>query len=391
MKAAFFHDAPIYSDGQKMYSTGFPYELWERYLGVFEALVVCTRKRQEKNQKAKYKVSSGPRVSFKLNEAYQGPIQLITAHSKITKPIREVVAEIDCAIIRLPSVIGLLAVKECIRQNKPWAVEVVACPWDSYWNYGNIKGKIFAPYMYTMTRKYIKKAPYAIYVSKKFLPERYPCMGYTAYATDTVMSYVAEDVLLKRQNNNALLNKEKAITLGLIGSLAVGFKGHKTALEAVKILKTKGYKVTLKCLGGGSSSKWESLAQSLGVGENVKFEGVLPGGEAVFKWLDELDIFIMPSLQEGLPRSMVEAMSRGCPIVGTRVGGIPELIEESCIVRPKDAKDLATKIEALITNTEFAKSQSERNFKEARKYVKEETDPIRDAFWQAVRKSCMKE
>ena len=44
---------------------------------------------------------------------------------------------------------------------------------------------------------------------------------------------------------------------------------------------------------------------------------------------DNIDVFIMPSLQEGLPRSMVEAMSRGCNVIGSRVGGIPELLDDN--------------------------------------------------------------
>ena len=89
----------------------------------------------------------------------------------------------------------------------------------------------------------------------------------------------------------------------------------------------------------------------------------------------------MPSLLEGLPRSMVEAMSRGCPIVGSRVGGIPELIEEKCLTRLKDEKDLAAKIETFIINKDFTLYQAERNFNVARQYVKEKTDKVRDSFW----------
>ena len=381
MKVAFFYDARIYSDGKDMYSIGFPYEIWQRYLKVFDEIIVCTRQGEKKNQTTMYKLSSGPNVSFKFNTAYHSPLQLFTACEKIKKPIREVVREVDCCIMRLPSVIGLLAIKTAIAEKKPWAVEVVACSWAVYWEYGNLKGKLFAPYMYYMNKKYIKKAPYAIYVSQKFLQTKYPCNGYMAAATDTVISYVNEEVLLQRKAKIQGLTKKSEITLGLIGALGVGFKGHNIAIKAVAHLKNKGYNIKLKCLGGGDASKWQALATKLGVDKDIIFCGVLPGGKAVFNWLDELDIFIMPSLLEGLPRSMVEAMSRGCPIVGSRVGGIPELIEKKCLTRLKDEKDLAAKIETFIINKDFTLYQAERNFNVARQYVKEKTDKVRDSFW----------
>ncbi|MET1074472.1 MAG: glycosyltransferase family 4 protein, partial [Umezawaea sp.] len=77
--------------------------------------------------------------------------------------------------------------------------------------------------------------------------------------------------------------------------------------------------------------------------------------------LDEADLFAMPSRAEGLPRALVEAMARGLPAVGTRIGGIPELLEPGCLVGSDDDEALARVMGALLTDSEEWERQSRRN------------------------------
>lgn len=387
MKAAFFHDAPLHKgkDGN-VYSLAFGYDVWERYLKVFDELVVCTRQSDVIIEDYKrYKLSSGNNVEFKFNTIYKSPIQFFTEKRSARKPIEEVVREVDCCIIRLPSIIGFLAVEECIKQNKPWAAEVVACCWDSLWNYGSIKGKILAPIMYTLNRKYIKKAKNAIYVTDNFLQKRYPCNGKTAVASNVCISTPKQSVLEKRLKKIDNKISRQLFELGIIGCLDVNYKGHKTAIEVIKKLKESGINVKLKCLGAGKQERWEELARKLGVEDNVEFSGILPSGQPVLDWLDNIDIFIMPSLQEGLPRSMIEAMSRGCPTIGVETGGIPELLESEFITRRKDSEALYKLVVNFIENKELCKNQAIRNFEKSSKYAKEVIDNERTLFWKQFR------
>ena len=57
-------------------------------------------------------------------------------------------------------------------------------------------------------------------------------------------------------------------------------------------------------------------------------------GKEVMAWLDGIDIYLQPRMAEGLPRSLIGAMSRGCPFVGSRCGGITGLLEEECLIEP---------------------------------------------------------
>jgi glycosyltransferase involved in cell wall biosynthesis len=123
------------------------------------------------------------------------------------------------------------------------------------------------------------------------------------------------------------------------------------------------------------------LAESLGVSEKVNFVGSLPSGAPVFEWLDTIDIYLHPSLTEGMPRSLIEAMSRACPALASNAGGIPELVGANETTEVGDYDDLAIKITELVQSKERQMLLAERNFFSAASYCKEALDARRDKFW----------
>src|SRR5699024_5563386 len=110
------------------------------------------------------------------------------------------------------------------------------------------------------------------------------------------------------------------------------------------------------------------LAKSLQVENQVFFTDSLPGGKKVLKWLDKLDIYIQPSLTEGLPRALIEAMSRGLPCVASSVGGIPELLDGQFIHNPNSPHELSIIIEKLILDNNTMVEQAKVNFNKAKDY-----------------------
>jgi glycosyltransferase involved in cell wall biosynthesis len=156
-------------------------------------------------------------------------------------------------------------------------------------------------------------------------------------------------------------------------------------LEALVLCRRAGLRLDLRLAGDGAHrGMLNRRARELGLDGCVIFLGHLRHGPAVFQFLDTTDLFILPSRQEGLPRAMLEAMARGCPCIGTTVGGIPELLPPEDLVPPNDPRALADKILAVARDHERMARMSRRNWQKAQEYRPEILDAKRREFYQAV-------
>lgn len=188
------------------------------------------------------------------------------------------------------------------------------------------------------------------------------------------------------------INNDKPLfSIGLIGSLSHAYKGIDVALDALGQIKDQLPPFEFRILGAGNPDKWKRLAAQKGLTGQTVFCGTVANGAAVNQWLDEIDLYIQPSFQEGLPRALVEAMNRGCPALGSSAGGIPELLDTGCIHRAGDSKTLAVTLQQAISDKEWQIRQAKRNFKEAAQYDKAELDPIRWNFWAEFVRDCKKQ
>ena len=150
-------------------------------------------------------------------------------------------------------------------------------------------------------------------------------------------------------------------------------------------MRKSGCDATVTFLGDGRyQPAMEHLARDLGLQQHVEFCGNLPAGAAVIAKLDESDLFVLPSRQEGMPCAAIEAMARGLPCIGTRVGGIPELIGADELVPPDDVTALASKILDLLRDPTRMSQLSARNLKVAAGFA---SDVLRRriAFYEQLR------
>jgi glycosyltransferase involved in cell wall biosynthesis len=115
--------------------------------------------------------------------------------------------------------------------------------------------------------------------------------------------------------------------------------------------RVRGLSSNMKLIMVGSGvelANLESNATRLGIGGNSVF---IPATPQVPLWLRAIDIFVLPSYSEAFSNSLLEAMACGCAVVGSRVGGTPELIgndERGLLFASRDAGDLAQKLTKLI-------------------------------------------
>ena len=384
MKILFVHDHVMRKYNNDFFSTGgLSNEVFQRYLEKDDEIYVYTRVKNITDKENKLIQVNGNNVICKPSNIYHKPIDYYIKKRKLRQEVNARLTNIDFCIIRLQSMLGSIVLEEVKKKNIPYIIKMVACPWDSLWNYGGIKAKLFAPIIYMKTKKQVKDAKNVIYVSEKFLQERYPTKGNQISCSNVNIQKVKDEVLNNRIQKIEHMKNQSKFRIGLVGSLNVNFKGHSTAIKALSLLKQK-YDVELHFLGAGDKNKWIPFIKKCNVEENVFFDGVLPSGEPVYKWMDELDIFLIPSLQEGLPRALIEAMSRGCPAIGVKTGGIPELLDERYVCKRKDYKSIAKKISELLEDKDIMIDQAEKNFHKAQNYTKDILNERRKNFFKQI-------
>ena len=308
--------------------------------------------------------------------------------------MQALVARHDAVIARLPSEIGFLAVSTARAAGKPCAVEVVGCPWDGLWHYGSLTGRAYAPVAWLRMRRALHLADHAIYVTNAFLQRRYPTQApNTAAASNVILKDVSPALLDARLARIAALPDrapDQPLRLGLIGTLRGRFKGIQTLLAALAQARADLPPVVLHILGGGDPAPWQAEAARLGVADLVQFDGTLPAGDPVLRWLDEIDLYLQPSLKEGLPRALIEAMSRGCPVLASTTAGIPELLPEPDLIPPGDAAALARLLQRRATDRAWMAARARTNWETACDYRAEVLEERRSAFWGRFRNSVAK-
>ena len=141
--------------------------------------------------------------------------------------------------------------------------------------------------------------------------------------------------------------KEEELVVGSVASLHRR-KGIEEILRAFKILQDTLPGRKIKCLLVGKRwQRWATLAEELGIREQVIFTGFR---RDVAELLSLLDIYVLPSRDEALGTSIIEAMAMGLPVVVSNVGGIPEVVtqESGITVPPKNPNILAEALKTLL-------------------------------------------
>ncbi len=159
-----------------------------------------------------------------------------------------------------------------------------------------------------------------------------------------------------------------AFVFGTVGRLAPT-KGLTYLIEAFSIVKKQLPAAHLVVLGDGpGKAKLEKKAENMSCSDSVHFLGFKDNIENL---LQGLDVFVISSIAEGMPRALLEAMAAGIPCICTKVGGLPEVIcseEFGCIVEPKDSETLA---EAMIRMANLPEKKLAEIRKKAQDRVRE--------------------
>lgn len=158
---------------------------------------------------------------------------------------------------------------------------------------------------------------------------------------------------------DAMPAAERSFTIGTVGRL-VSVKNHKGLLDAFKRVHDEIEAARLIIVGDGPlTAQLQSQAAQLGISSQVLFAGFQ---RDVSDYLRRMDVFVLSSLHEGVPISLLEAMSMQIPVVCTRVGGIPEVIADNqngMLVDSGDAASLAAALTKIAADPSLARRLAE--------------------------------
>lgn len=374
MRLLYVHDGPVYYDETGNYYEYSYHGLNERYSYLADEITFLMRT-NPLPLGAKYdKLPSEIDVAEIKN--FKSPFLYFRNIKSVRQTIEEEVKKTDILIIRDSSA-GNIALKYAKKYSKPYIWECVGCALEAYWNY-SILGKLIAPFSFLIKKRNIKNSTYVCYVTDKFLQGRYPTKGKSISCSDVVIDDVDENILEKRLEKIKAMSDASEIKIGTAAAIDVKYKGQQYVMEAIRILKDKGIHAKYYLAGGGNSGYLKDYASKLKITDEVVFLGQLNKNEIIDLY-DDIDIYIQPSMLEGLPRSVIEALSRACPTLGTNVGGIPELIGADCLFKKGNSKEIAALIEKMIAGS--MNESAGRNFYKAKDYTMSKLEKKRKDFY----------
>ncbi len=145
-------------------------------------------------------------------------------------------------------------------------------------------------------------------------------------------------------------------------------KNHKGLIQTFKIVHEEYPNAELQLIGNGDLlSSIEDMVKTNNLQDCVKFLGLKKN---VYKYLHDADIFILPSIYEGIPMTLIEAMGTGLPIIATRVGGVPDMLQndESAILLENDVTQIANALLEMANNKNKRERMGSMAFEKSQKF-----------------------
>ncbi len=369
------------------------YNFFSRYLKVFDEVIVFARVSEIPETNLGRSPANGPGVSFYPLPCFIGPWQFLRHYLQLSNLAKDAITQADAFMLRIPATISALLWRYFRKNGRPFGVEVVGDPWDGF--APGTTTSIVRPFVRRkMTNMLVHQchlASTASYVTEYSLQKRYsPGCWSTHYSSVELPA----DAIVDEQKMQVKLEKIRAKAISgepwricFVGSLWHLAKSPDNLIKAVADCIKRGLKLELDIAGGGCyQPELEKLAQDLGIASDVNFFGQVDAGEKVFNRMDQGDLYVLPSRQEGLPRSVIEAMARGLPCISSTVGGNIELLDEEFLVPPDDLETLISTIEAVISNPKKMEEMAQRNLQVAKKYSAEELGRRRTEHYKKLKK-----
>ncbi len=361
------------------------YQFWTRYLEVYDEVLLCVRATEQATPPSGWIQSSGPGVRPVPLPDFYGPLEYLQNYRTIQRIAQPLVQEVEAIQLRIPCPVGN-RLWQLLESRRPYGIEVISDPYDVF-AAGAIQHPLrpfFRWYFPHVLRQQCRRACAVSYVTAQALQQRYP-PGKATLATSYSDVELADDAFCEAPRP---LREKPRLRLVMVGHLNQLYKAPHILLDAfAQSLPQIDRELELIFVGDGQfRSQLEAQTQQLGVAEQVCFTGQLAARRDVIEQLDRADLFLLPSLTEGLPRAMVEAMARALPCIGSTAGGIPELLPAEDLVPPGNVTALAAKICEVVADPARMARMSSTNLTRVRDFHECALQERRVSFYQHVKK-----
>lgn len=399
MKIILFLEQRFFIDNKKIYAEKVVNEEYiNRYTRIFDEVVICAREVKQLPSSFIQKPIINRQISF-LALPNVNSTNIIKNRRRIKQQIKNELNTADGFIIRAPSSISYIAYY-CIKDmHKPIATELVADARvfftinKSDFFLKNLLKHLLQNMAVGHERKLAWNSNAVLYVTKKYLQNLYPCKALKVDQKDSKSIYVScSDVILKPEFYNSHFSKydgKERFVICHTGSLSGENKGQRTVIEILERLMQNGFNCEVHFIGDGDNRvTFEQLAKDKKLENRIFFHGQISNFNEIKNIYSKAHLFLFPSISEGLPRALIEAMANSLPCLAYDVGGINELLPVQCLSKLNDKEGLYSKTEKMITNQKYREAQAIRNYFTSKDYEIINLNSIRDEFYKQFKKMC---
>lgn len=384
MKVLLSMDEHVYCLNGEYYVRELGVDLINRYLKVFETMRLAVRVDYvEQLDSAAFSRIDSSRVEVYPLPFFRGYIQYIKHFAALRRQYRTVIGDCKLVIVRLPFTSGFSIASRALKQGIPLGCEVVANPYDFYKVKKPGISKVLYGIYHLQLKQICQKADAVAYVTRFALQRRYPALKKGSFTTHYSSARIPAGFYTQARE---LRSSDSYVLAHVAHPINNHEKGHALVIRVVAELnKRLPVKVLARFAGDGDLvDELKQLALRLGVSDKVEFPGLL-SAEELYSLLKAADVMILPTLTEGLPRVLIEAMATGLPCVATPVGGIPELLDKESMFEPEDVSGFTERIARLLTDAELYKQESSRNFERSKDYEDDKLQEKRNNFYRRLR------
>ena len=380
----FRHDGRYYFKNKEWYN------FYQRYLRVFEEIRIANRVIPEDSLKEGRILVEDSSIEIYPVPIFHGPSEYITKYFSVGRALKGAVEGCDAAVLRLPSTVAQRLSKSVIQSMIPYACEIVFNAKDGQESSSSMTERVLWWMIDKKMKKICENADGVSCVTQFQLQKRY----YSIKPNHFESHYSSLELHKEFFSGPRHYPEKSVMTIAHVSNQIklLGRKGEAALIEAIGRLRSQGIIVNLKFAGDdwdNSSKDIYDFASKQGVGEQVSCVGYL-SREQLESFLQDADIFVLPTKAEGLPRVIIEAMAKGLPTITTPVSGNPELISRRFLVDYDDVMSLAERIKELVLDKYLYEEASLENYTNSLNYESTVFEKRRDAFYTQLKERIVK-